>query len=53
VLALMTLTYVRWRFASWTITAIAFEAGFGDLSYFNRVFCRLYAASPSEVRAKA
>ena len=42
-----------WRFAGWNITAIAFEAGFGDLSYFNRVFRRLYAASPSEVRAEA
>jgi len=42
-----------WRFAGWTITAIALEAGFGDLSYFNRAFRRLYAASPSEVRAEA
>jgi AraC-like DNA-binding protein len=42
-----------WRFAGWTITTIAFEAGFGDLSYFNRAFRRLYAASPSEVRAAA
>jgi AraC-like DNA-binding protein len=43
----------NWRFAGWTITTIAFEAGFGDLSYFNRAFRRLYAASPSEVRAAA
>ena len=42
-----------WRFAGWTITAIAFEAGFGDLSYFNRAFRRVYAASPSEVRSAA
>lgn len=38
------------RYAGWTITAIAFETGFGDLSYFNRAFRRLYGASPSEVR---
>jgi len=36
--------------ARWPITAIAFEAGFGDLSYFNRSFRRRYAASPSDVR---
>jgi AraC-like DNA-binding protein len=39
------------RSAGLTITAIAFEAGFSDLSYFNRTFRRLYGASPSEVRA--
>jgi AraC-like DNA-binding protein len=39
------------RFASWTISAIAYEAGFGDLSHFNRAFRRRYGASPSEVRA--
>jgi AraC-like DNA-binding protein len=38
------------RYAGWTITAIAFEVGFGDLSYFNHAFRRLYAASPSDVR---
>lgn len=38
------------RRAGRTITAIAFEAGFGDLSYFNRAFRRLYAASPTDVR---
>jgi AraC-like DNA-binding protein len=37
----------------WTLTAIAFDAGFGDLSYFNRTFRRRYGASPSEVRAEA
>jgi AraC-like DNA-binding protein len=35
----------------WTISAIAMEAGFGDLSYFNHAFRRRYAVSPSEVRA--
>jgi len=32
------------------ISAIAYEAGFGDLSYFNRTFRRRYGASPSDVR---
>src|SRR5262245_10383172 len=41
------------RAAGLTITAIAFEAGFSDLSHFNRTFRRLYGASPSEVRAAA
>jgi AraC-like DNA-binding protein len=36
-----------------TIAAVAFEAGFGDLSYFNRAFRRRYGASPSEVREGA
>jgi AraC-like DNA-binding protein len=35
------------------ISAIAYEAGFGDLAYFNRSFRRLYGATPSEVRAAA
>jgi AraC-like DNA-binding protein len=34
-----------------TITAIAYAAGFGDLSYFNHVFRRRYGATPSEIRA--
>jgi AraC-like DNA-binding protein len=41
------------RFAAHTISAIAFEAGFGDLSYFNRLFRRRYGATPSDVRAGA
>ena len=32
---------------------IAFDAGFGDLSYFNRAFRRRYGATPSDVRAAA
>jgi AraC-like DNA-binding protein len=32
------------------IGMIAFEAGFNDLSYFNRAFRRRYNATPSEVR---
>lgn len=40
------------RHAGWTISAIALEAGFGDLSHFNRSFRRRYGVSPSEVRAQ-
>lgn len=35
------------------ISAIAFEAGFGDLSYFNRSFRRRYGMTPSEVQRGA
>jgi AraC-like DNA-binding protein len=38
------------RFAAWSITSIAYEVGFGDLSYFNRAFRRLYRRTPSDVR---
>ncbi|MBK1866800.1 helix-turn-helix transcriptional regulator [Aestuariivirga sp. YIM B02566] len=41
------------RQAGRNITALAFEAGFNDLSYFNRTFRRRYGATPSEVRATA
>jgi AraC-like DNA-binding protein len=41
------------RFAGKTISSVAYDAGFGDLSYFNRVFRRRYGATPSEVRAAA
>lgn len=37
-------------FAGSSISAIAFEAGFGDLSYFNRSFRRRFGATPSELR---
>ena len=33
------------------IRTIAFEAGFGDLFYFNHVFRRRYGATPSDIRA--
>jgi AraC-like DNA-binding protein len=39
------------RLADRTVAALALEAGFGDLSYFNRAFRRRYRAAPSEVRA--
>jgi AraC-like DNA-binding protein len=38
------------RSSGLSIASIAFEAGFGDLSYFNRAFKRCYGATPSEVR---
>jgi AraC-like DNA-binding protein len=38
------------RYAGWTVSAIALEAGFGDVSYFNRRFRRRYGASPTDVR---
>jgi len=42
------LTDQRW--AGVGIALIAYDAGFGDLSYFNRAFKRQYGATPSEVR---
>jgi AraC-like DNA-binding protein len=41
------------RSASHMIRTIAFEAGFGDLFYFNHVFRRRYGATPSDNRAAA
>jgi AraC-like DNA-binding protein len=35
------------------IRAVAYDAGFGDVSYFNRVFRRYHGAAPSEIRAQA
>lgn len=34
-----------------SVAAIAYEAGFNDLSYFNRAFRRRYAMTPSDARA--
>ncbi|HEX2884891.1 AraC family transcriptional regulator [Vineibacter terrae] len=39
------------RHAHRTISSLVFEAGFGDLSTFNRAFRRCYGTTPSEVRA--
>jgi AraC-like DNA-binding protein len=39
------------RLTDRTISSLAFALGFGDLSYFNRMFRRRYGAAPSEVRA--
>jgi AraC-like DNA-binding protein len=35
------------------ISSVAFDVGFGDLSYFNRAFRRHYAATPTEIRQSA
>jgi AraC-like DNA-binding protein len=39
------------RYVGRTISSMAFESGFGDLSYFNRAFRRRYGATPTDVRA--
>jgi AraC-like DNA-binding protein len=36
-----------------TIASIAYHAGFGDLSYFNRTFRKRYGMTPSEARVAA
>jgi AraC-like DNA-binding protein len=41
------------RFLHQSITTIAFDVGFGHLSYFNRLFRQKYGATPSEVRGAA
>jgi AraC-like DNA-binding protein len=40
------------RRAGEKISAIALDAGFGDISYFNRVFRQVYGDTPSGVRAR-
>ena len=35
------------------VSDIAFAAGFGDLSYFNRAFRRRFGDTPSAIRANA
>ena len=40
------------RCAGWSIATIALEAGFGDLSHFNRRFKRRYLMTPSGARAR-
>lgn len=41
------------RYETWSITAIALEAGFGDVSYFNRRFKRRFLMTPTDVRAQS
>lgn len=41
------------HFADRPITSIAYDVGFGDLSYFNRCFRRHFGKCPSAVRAEA
>jgi AraC-like DNA-binding protein len=36
-----------------TISAIAFDCGFGDLSHFNKAFRQRFGATPSDIRARA
>jgi AraC-like DNA-binding protein len=38
------------RRAAEKIAAVAYDVGFGDVSYFNRVFRRHYGVAPSDVR---
>ena len=39
------------RYEEWSVTAIALEAGFGDVSYFNRRFKRRFLMTPTDLRA--
>jgi AraC-like DNA-binding protein len=39
------------RFANQTVSTLAFEAGFGDLSGFNRAFKARYGLSPRQLRS--
>jgi AraC-like DNA-binding protein len=41
------------RFSDRTVSSVAFETGFGDISYFNRTFRRVYGETPSDVRVRA
>ena len=41
------------RFADRSVTSIAYDAGFGDLSYFDRCFRRRFGDTPSAIRANA
>ena len=40
------------RYSHWSIAAISLEAGFGDLSYFNRRFKARFSGTPSGLRAR-
>ena len=35
------------------ISVVAYDCGFGDVSYFNRMFRRQFGAAPSDIRAQA
>lgn len=41
------------RLADRSVASVAYDCGFGDLSYFNRTFRRRYNATPTEVRSEA
>ena len=49
-LALAYRTLRQPRSATRTISSIASDTGFGDLSYFNRTFRRRYGITPSSAR---
>jgi AraC-like DNA-binding protein len=36
------------RFVDRSVTSVAFDCGFGDLSYFNRTFRRQFGCTPSD-----
>ena len=40
------------RFTNCPVSTVAYDVGFGDLSYFNRAFRRRYSATPTEVRRR-
>jgi AraC-like DNA-binding protein len=41
------------RRASDKVSVVAYDCGFGDVSYFNRMFRRHFGAAPSDIRAQA
>jgi AraC-like DNA-binding protein len=41
------------RLADRNVSSVAFDVGFGDLSYFNRTFRRRYATTPTEIKRSA
>jgi AraC-like DNA-binding protein len=41
------------KFSSYQVGSIAYDVGFGDLSYFNRCFRQSYGATPRDVREAA
>ena len=41
------------KFTSYQVSSIAYDVGFGDLSYFNRSFRRIYGATPMDIREAA
>lgn len=40
------------RYAAWSVTQIALEAGFSDVSHFNRRFKRRFLMTPSDMRMR-
>lgn len=40
-------------FADRSISAIAFDCGFGDISYFSNIFRRRFGATPTDIRSTA